>query len=1534
MGSFTKKSILSSLVITLLATVSGCSNGGSSDGGATSDNGVGTTTGGTTVSVIPTGFASVGGSIATASSGISASSAFKASALTSTDVTATAELIVDINDNGIFGDTEDKFLTSTVGSNGSFDFSGVSVRLVGDTKAQLNVAKQGFAPVTKIVTLRDGNSISVEADAASTPLLTEVVDISAIRAQGSMASSFLRLGTKRTNDGLSSYSSIVSLSDMKALADIPIDGDVETETIIPLGSLPDSVTSITAQTQSFDPTDEDDAAKFPGEYVGTGEPGKGEQRLVSVGFDYMALTDQNGDPIELDSQKLSTSSKLLPQAVDYSSCLRTSTRHLNASQIELFKKYGDDDNTTDEFEIPLWYYNASAGNWAYLGQAEVYEADGSTNFSVDSTATYAYAKMCITENWGTSVNLDYSIAPQEPLNICVIAKDQDGGAVTDLYVAAQKDTTRDGHYLSKDGKTKIALLVGNEVSDYTFSYRGSVTGWNTTTVQDAEIQSGGEDGCDNTINIEVVNPYSATLKVTVKELDGSLAVNKYVYVYNSTWGEDYYSKSAYTDENGIATFNVKPNTNYGVYYNTAVADVNINGSVLAPEAADNGRVATVTVQDEEKAPDVNVYMYNRSISDTAESINFYVSATDNNGDKISLTSLTLNGTSLVEGTDYTITSKRSYNSSEYLNAKLNLSSATLSAITPQSLSAGSYSLGATYSDGKVNGTNSQRFTVNENRAPVVSAVYLRSTNGTYTYINGTIKSGTYDIYAYTYDPDGDTLSKTYTLNGVSIVGTNLDLEDGKYTLIVTAEDASLSTSKTFVFYVGNHAPEITSFGATSYSVDLASQNTEIRLYAYATDRDRDTLSVQTTDGTVTLSPSYAGSNYFRSSYITIDANKTFSIYANDNDKNSTVKSLSITTYVANQAPVFDKELRSQQVAIGATVEFACLATDREDDIVSYDWYIDKIKQTAVGTTFSTVFNTSAVVTCVATDADILEPKSISSSATVTVIDTNAVGELIVNTIPGAVVATHDTTSLVPLITKVADSSGKSTFTISGTNRVTFSVSISPNLEVNEEVIFQDTLTFLSEDLDDICDEVENTTVPDACSAYSHDAFIQGSSIPNALGALILEGSSNTVESLDTNNDGSIDSAENYRFALLSMDYNEDGKITWSEFIGKDGDGEITTEFFVNVPVREYNINLDFDRYEREGPQEEDWIESPININFTSFIASTQISLFGWKGVTVDKDGNATLNTWLEANNGSYSFLAHYVDEENNVTKYLLEVDKTVDEIVTLSYTPSDFTLSAKAVSFVSNKDSYMSILAQYKNQDLQYIYSNEKDSVEMVNSNVLSYIITGEAEGFDEANNAGFWKEHYNFYGNGTLASRYNVADYPQLNISVSTDDVDTVSFAGSDLSRLTYTRIEYRISGYTVTEGDNNSDGSEEFTTANVSFNYTLVPSSVKIVDLKDLTTILPSVIANDLPDSEDNGCYEGDGYIDIELTEFKGVSETAFLDDVNSDSLYFNGYRSIYTSVSSYLYGPTATLRKAVNVKHTKPFSIGYESKSPFAQ
>jgi len=1507
--NLTKKSLISIIASTLLIAVSGCGGGGSDSTAVIAPQGT-TAAGGT---------ASVSGSTATSGSGITASSAFKATSAITVDNTTAAILVVDSSGNGKFGDPTDTVLSSTVNTEGAFDFGAVKVNETGTTKAQLTVSKQGFAPYTSVITLTDGQSVSVIADAASTPLLTEVVNISSLRTAGTLSSSFLEIGTRNTSVGVSSYSTIRSLSEMKALADVPLDGDIETKTVIPLAALDDSVTSIKAETQSFDPTNEEDAAKFPGEFIGVGEPGQGEQRLVSVGFDYMALTDQNGNPIELDFKKLSASSKLLPQSVNYSTCLRTSIRTLYGSQLELFKKYGDDDNETEEFEIPLWYYNSSAGNWQFLGQAEVYQDSSfQLDYNASSSATTAYAKMCITENWGTHINLDYSLTPQKPLTVCVVAKDQDTNAISGLKVMAQQDTTRDYKYLNSDGKAQLALTAGGNINDYIFSYSGTLTGWNTTEVQSSDIVSGGEEGCDNTLNIEVVNPYSATLKVTVKELDGTVAASKYVRVYNYS-SNDYFSKYAYTDENGVAEFKVKPNVDYGVEYKGETVDANVNGVVATPpEGADNGRITTVTLQEEEKTPEVSVYMYNNSISDASESVNFYVYASDANSDPISLKSLTLNNTELTEGTDYIVDRKYSYDGYEYFYASLNLTTVTLSAIQPLSLQAGEYSLEATYNDGKADGKDSQRFTVNKNRAPVISSVYLHKDTGEWTYINSNIKTGTYDISAYAYDPDATSVTLTYMLDNVGIEKDNVSLIAGEHTLVISASDNTLDSNKTFNFFVGNNAPKITSFGATSYSIDLASDNKTIELYAYASDKDGDTLSVLTTDGTITLNASYRGSNYFKSNAITIDANTTFSIYANDGDKNSTVKSLKVATYRANQAPVFTKELTAKEVAIGGSIEFECTATDPEGDDVSYEWYVDDVKQSETSTKFSKTFNTSAIISCSATDADTLEPKTVTSTASVTTYDPTAAGTLVVNTLPSAIVATHNKETLAVLETKTADANGKVTFSINGTDRTTFSISVGPDVSIPKETVFQATLSTMSRGLNDMCDSGDSESVPAACSSYDRDTFMAASSISNTFIDLLMTNSSLSASDVDTNSNGSVDATENYAFSLSQKDANEDGKLTWFEY---NENTNITSVFYVNVPVREYDIELYVNGYEGEQYYEDgkEWTHTPSTINFSGFAESTRISIKGSSTYT-NVDGNATISAdyMFGGYEDIYAYTAKYVNE-NNATKYHLALNKTATDVTNIFLTPADFTLTGTEISFIVGVNQSMGINVEYNSQEIEYT-SNMESRASLLNDSRFTYYISSGESVYDSVNNTSIWKSNSKYYGNGNLKTVYDIADYPNLNIDSSYAEDGTVSFSGSDLSKITYSSVNYYGYG-SVQDGENTI-----YSNVNVTFNYTIVPTSVSMPVMKD---VLPSIISASLPETmSSENSY-------VSLREFKGMSEVDFINAItaNDYSIYSNGQRYIGFNLNR---GVTAssTIKTEVKPKNVRPFSIGFEPRALFVK
>ena len=808
---FNKMSVIS-LSTALVLAVSGCSGGGGSDDVAT------------VVAPLYSGSAGLSGTLGNTGGSANGAPSRLATRLTtspSVDPDASAQLIVDLNKNGTFGDSKDITYNSQV-IDGSFNFSGIKIEEEGITEAQLTVLKRGFAPVVKILTLSDGQTLSIITEAGTTPVQTEVVALDRSDSNVSLKGAFLKMGLKTTSFGVQSYSKIMSLSQLRAEAEDPGSsaGEISTS-IIPIGAIPDSVTEIRADMRAFDPTSAEDSKFFPGEYKGVGKSSDAkatdeERQLVSVGFDLVSLTDQNGEPIVLDTSAVKPS-KLRPQAIDFDSCLQTKVRYLSDAQVALIVDMGDDDlSTVDIFEIPMWYYSYESGMWQYLGEAEYTNA-------ATSPSGRAYATMCITENWGQYLNLDYDFAIEQPKNICIKAIDQDGEAISNLNISAHQDTSYSQAYLDSNGEAKLGLTLGNDLSNYEFSYSGVLTRWINVSIDESNIVENDPKvgDCDYNLSIVLQNPYTTTLEVNATNIDGSADTNGYVYVQNS--GGNYFYEYAYLDENGQATFKIAPDVDYVVYYNAQTATVNANGTKDNDESSDTTTNVAVSIVEENQAPDVYAYFYNPVISDKATQARFYVSASDPNGDAVTLDSLTFNGVALVKGTHYEITQQYTGSSYDSFYAILNLEHEDINgsvSISATSLVAGTtpYSLVARYSDTSLNSSASASLSVESNRAPVINGIYLYSATGSYVNINSEVLPGLYTVSAYAYDPNGDDIVKTYKLNNGDFNESNrVNLDNNAtYTITVKAEevgDNPLSKEESFTVVVGDRSPAVELFTA-------------------------------------------------------------------------------------------------------------------------------------------------------------------------------------------------------------------------------------------------------------------------------------------------------------------------------------------------------------------------------------------------------------------------------------------------------------------------------------------------------------------------------------------------------------------------------------------------------------------------------------------------------------------------------------------------------------------------------------------------
>ncbi|MBD3825235.1 MAG: PKD domain-containing protein, partial [Epsilonproteobacteria bacterium] len=346
-------------------------------------------------------------------------------------------------------------------------------------------------------------------------------------------------------------------------------------------------------------------------------------------------------------------------------------------------------------------------------------------------------------------------------------------------------------------------------------------------------------------------------------------------------------------------------------------------------------------------------------------------------------------------------------------------------------------------------------------------------------------------------------------------------------------------------------PRVSSAGSSRYLVDIndATKNS-FRLYAYASDIDGDELNVTATDGNTTyvLGRVYAGK--YQSTVITPKkaGNYTYSVTANDGKKSSNTAEVKVEVIAANQAPIFTTALTSAQVNINTSKTFTCAAKDPEGYEVSYKWYLGDTQQSSTTGSFSYTFSQtgSFVVSCVASDP---EGKSTTSSATITVINPSASGTLTINTdYPGLIVATHNTTTLALIEQKASDANGVASFTVSGSDRATFSISRGPDFVIPQDKVVAAAMQEVAYYVGSACSNPSLPNKPTECATFDYCAATQATSVANwivdfanAQGIIPVDSSV-----MDKNADGSVSSSEVYAVMLANLDKNGDGKITMSE----------------------------------------------------------------------------------------------------------------------------------------------------------------------------------------------------------------------------------------------------------------------------------------------------------------------------------------------------------------------------------------------------
>jgi hypothetical protein len=131
-----------------------------------------------------------------------------------------------------------------------------------------------------------------------------------------------------------------------------------------LGALFNGVAKVSLTT--FDPSNENDANAFPGEYIGQAE-NQTSAPIKSFGFMDVSFTDQNGEELQLASGKTATLSIHVP------SVMQTEAATMGT--------------------CPLWYYDTSNGIWQQEGQGTYNAGTGSFAGTVSHFSTWNFDVM-------------------------------------------------------------------------------------------------------------------------------------------------------------------------------------------------------------------------------------------------------------------------------------------------------------------------------------------------------------------------------------------------------------------------------------------------------------------------------------------------------------------------------------------------------------------------------------------------------------------------------------------------------------------------------------------------------------------------------------------------------------------------------------------------------------------------------------------------------------------------------------------------------------------------------------------------------------------------------------------------------------------------------------------------------------------------------------------------------------------------------------------------------------------------------------